>query len=119
MRYILLVILNLFVIFLALLNIVTQYKMGRVSAARFRRQVLLWLAILLVLIGSFPFYNYLTGRPPLDSGQLSAFDIVEITAITYLIYVVNDHRRKIEHNERLIRDLHQELSIRLSDKKGD
>jgi hypothetical protein len=116
MRYIILVLLNLPVILLALMNIVTQYKLGRISSARFRHQIILWVVILIVLIGSFPVYNLLSGSPVLDAKKLSAFDIVEVTAIIYLIYIVNDHRRKIEQSERLIRDLHQELSIKLSEK---
>lgn len=114
MRYIVLVLLNLPVILLGLVNILTQYKTKHVSVARFHRQTLMWFAILLVLVGSFPFYNYMKGNSVLDSNGLSAFDIVEITAIVHLIYIVNDHRRKIEKNEKTIRELHQEISIKLS-----
>lgn len=118
MRYILLVLFNLPVIVLALLNILTQYKMKRVEPERFRLQVLLWLVILLFLITSYPFYNLLSNRPLFDSRELSTLDIVQTTAIVYLIYIMNDHRRKIEQTERTIRELHRELSIRLSEKNG-
>jgi len=114
MRYLILVLLNLPAILAGFVNILTQYKMKHISTARFRQQLLLWLVILAALVGSFPLYNYLNGRAPLDSQELSAFDIVEATAIVYLIYVVNDHRRKLERSEKIIRELHQELSIRLS-----
>lgn len=118
MRYIILVLLNLPIILLALVNIITQHKLKHVSAQRFRHQIILWLAILIVLVGSFPFYNYLVGHPPLDSSELSVFDIIQTTTIIYLFYIVNDHRRKIERNERIVRDLHQELSIKLSTEKN-
>ena len=114
MRYILLVILSMPIILMAMLNVVTQYKLDRVTVGRFRQQLILWLIILVALVGSFPSYNYLSGRPLLDSHTFSAFDIVEITAIVYLIYIVNDHRRKIEQNEKIIRELHQQISIRLA-----
>ncbi len=114
MRYIVLVFLNLPVILLALVNILTQYKMKKVSKARFRHQIILWLVILIVLIGSFPFYNYLNGRPILDSSELSAFDIFQTTAIIFVFYIINNQRQKIERNEKTIRDLHQEVSIKLS-----
>lgn len=114
MRYVILVLLNLPLILLALMNIVTQYKMRRISKARFRHQIILWLLILVILIGSFPVYNLLSNGPLFDADKLSAFDIAETTAIIYLIYAVNDHRRKIEQTEKIIRDLHQELSIKLS-----
>jgi uncharacterized membrane protein len=118
MRYIILVLANLPIILLALVNIVTQYKMKRISSARFRHQVLLWLLILAVLVGSFPMYNYLNGNAPLDSHELSAFDIVETTAIVYLMYIVNNHRRKLEQTEKTMRELHQEISITLSSKSN-
>lgn len=116
MRYTLLVILNLPIILLALINIITQYKLKRVSRRRFYQQVILWLILLIVLIGSFPIYNHLSGRPPLDSSDLSTFDIVQTTAIVILIYVTNNQRQRVEANERRLRDLHQELSIILSKK---
>jgi len=95
-------------------NIITQYKLKKIERKRFRFQILLWMVILVVLIGSFPLYNYTIGKPLLDSTELSLFDIAETTAIIYLIYIINDHRRKLERSERTIRDLHQEISIRLS-----
>jgi hypothetical protein len=50
---------------------------------------------------------------------LSLFDIVQTTAIVLLFYIVNTQRQRIDQNERRVRDLHQELSIKLSahDKK--
>lgn len=118
MRYIILVILNLPVILLALINIITQYKLKKVDRRRFRFQIVVWMVILVVLISSFPIYNYVMGYPVLDSSELSLFDIIQTTAIIYLFYIINDYRRKIERDERTIRDLHQEISIRLSDTNG-
>lgn len=116
MRYIFLVILNLPIIFLALFNIITQYKLKKVSKQRFQHQFILWGIILVVLLGSFPVYNLLSGNAILDSTELSLFDIFQTTAIIVLIYVLNRQRQKIEQNDHAIRDLHQELSIKLSKK---
>ena len=117
MRYLVLLLLNLPIILLALLNIITQYKIGKIPRQRFRRQLVLWTLILIVIIGSFPVYNLIVGRPALDSTNLSAFDIVEVTAIIFRFYAVNDQIRKLDQTERRLRDLHQELSIKLSEKK--
>jgi len=114
MRYVILVLLNIPVILLALLNILTRYKLGRMPKQRFIKQLILWLVILVVLIGSFPIYNLSVGRPMLDSTDLSVFDIVQTTAIVLLVYIINNQRQKAEQNERRLRDLHQELSIYLS-----
>ena len=116
MRYVILVLLNIPIILLALVNIITQYKTRKMSVRRFRQQIILWLVILVVLVGSFPAYNHMNGKYILDSSELSLFDIIQTTAIVYLIYIINNHRRKLEQNERLIRELHQEISIKLSSK---
>lgn len=116
MRYVILVLLNVPIILIALVNIVSQYKMEKASSARFRHQIILWVVILLVLVCSFPVYNYISGNAILDSSELSLFDIAQTTVLIYLVYILNNQRRKIEQNERTIRDLHQELSITLSKK---
>ena len=117
MRYLLLVLLNLPVILLALVNVVTQFKLKRVSVSRFRHQLILWTAILLLLIGSYPVYNMLKGGAPFDSTGLSVFDILQTTAIIFLLYFSNQQRQQNDQNEKRLRDLHQALSIKLSDDK--
>lgn len=116
MRYIILVLLNLPVILLALLNIITQYKLNKVPRRRLTKQLIMWVLLLLLLVSSFPIYNYLNGQQPLNSQNLSIFDIIQTTAIVWLFYAINDQRRKLEQNEKRLRDLHQELSIKLSQK---
>ena len=116
MRYLILVLLNVPIILAALINIITQYKLRKVSTARFRHQLIIWLVIMIVLVGSFPTYNISLGHPPLDSSELSLFDILQTTAIILLFYIANTQRQRIDQNERRLRDLHQELSIRLSKK---
>lgn len=117
MRYLVLVLLNTPIILLALVNIVTQYKLHRVSLSRFRHQLIVWISILIILIGSFPVYNTLIGNQPFNSSELSAFDIIQTTVIILLFYIFNNQRQRLDQNERRLRDLHQELSIRLSDGK--
>lgn len=90
--------------------------MKKISVNRFRHQIILWLVILVVLVASFPAYNYFAGKYILDSSELSLFDIVQTTAIIYMVYTLNNQRRRIEQNERVIRDLHQEISIKLAGK---
>ena len=117
MRYLILVLLNVPIILAALINIITQYKLRKVSVTRFRHQLIIWMVIMVVLIGSFPLYNIPIGHPPLDSSELSLFDILQTTAIILLFYIANNQRQRIDQNERRLRDLHQELSIRLSNEK--
>lgn len=114
MRYIILVILNLPIVLLAFINIVTQYKMRKIPAERFRIQIAIWIIILTVLISSFPLYNLIVQKPLLDSSELSLFDIVQTTTIIGILYVLNSQRQKTEITEKRLSDLHQELSIKLS-----
>lgn len=116
MRYLILILLNTPIILLALMNIITQYKLNKVSKGRFRHQLIIWLIILIVLVGSFPIYNILTGNPPLDSDELSSFDIVQTTVIIFLFYAINNQRQRLDQTEKRLKDLHQELSIKLSSK---
>jgi len=118
MRYAILVVLSVPIVFLALMNIVTQYKTKKIQLARFRYQLIVWAVIFVVLVGSFPVYNIIKHKPILDSSELSLFDIVQTTTLVYVIYVMNDYRRRIEQGERAIRDLNQQLSIKLSGKNG-
>lgn len=118
MRYIVLVLLNLPIIILALVNLITNYKINKSSSRHFKHQLFLWLIILIILVCSFPFYNFIIGRPLLDASELSLFDIVEVTIIIYLIYAANNQRRRLERNERIINQLHQELAIILSEEHG-
>ncbi|HEY8992974.1 MAG TPA: hypothetical protein VIM37_03965 [Candidatus Microsaccharimonas sp.] len=59
----------------------------------------------------------MSGNPIFDSSELSLFDIFQTTGIVVVIYVLNRQRQKIEQNEITIRDLHQEISIKLSEQK--
>jgi quinol-cytochrome oxidoreductase complex cytochrome b subunit len=115
MRYIILILLNIPIILLALVNFITRYKLKRIEKIRLRRQVIIWLIILIILIGSFPVYNILSNKPLLDSSELSLFDIFQTTAIIFLFYIVNNQRQKIDQTERRVQDLHQALSIKLAD----
>lgn len=120
MRYLILVILNLPIFLLAVLNIVTQYRLGKISKDRFRIQLSIWLIIALVILTSFPLYNLSQGNELFLSDGFSWFDIAQITVIVYLLYFINRQRQKIEATDKTLRDLHQELSIKLSsdDKKS-
>ena len=89
MRYLILVLLNVPIILAALINIITQYKLRKVSVTRFRHQLIIWMVIMVVLIGSFPLYNISISHPPLDSSELSLFDILQTTAIILLFYIAS------------------------------
>ena len=98
MRYLILILLNVPIILAALINIITQYKLRKVSPARFRHQLIIWLVIMVSLMGSFPIYNISLGHPPLDSSELSLFDILQTTTIIFLFYIAYNQRQRIDQN---------------------
>lgn len=114
MRYLILVGLNIPIIVLACSNIITQYKLGRITKNRFRWQLVLWFIILVVLIASFPLYNIVSSNPILDSTELSLFDIAQTTVIVGMIYILNYQRQRNDYLDKRLSNLHREISIRLS-----
>lgn len=116
-RYLILLIFNLPFILLSILSAITRYKLHRSSAKRCLVQISIWLAVLLGLIMMEPLYNWLFRHQMTQTEPLSLFDVAQITAIVVVFYVANRSHTKVETLERRVQDLHQELSIRLSEKK--
>jgi len=116
MRYLILIILNLPIVFIAYINVFTNYKLNKIGKGRLYRSLLLWTLILLVLVWSFPVYNILSNKSLFDSSDLTLFDIAETTTIIYLIYIINSQRQKIDKIDSKFKELVQELSILLSKK---
>ncbi len=115
MRYLMLIALNLPIILIAIINLMTKYKLGKIQKNRFRIRMLFWCSLLIIIVLSFPVYNILYNRLILDAVDLSLFDILQTTGIIFLLYVFINQRQKTEQNERYLRDLHQEMSILLSE----
>jgi len=116
-RYLLLLLLNLPFIITAIISQVTQYKLGKASTRRLYVQMSIWFMILLGLVIAEPLYEWLFRRGLTQTDSLSLFDVVQITAIVLVFYIANRSRQKIDLLEHRLRDLHQELSIKLSETK--
>jgi hypothetical protein len=114
-RYVLLLLINLPFILVAIVSQITRYKMKRSSKRRLYVQMLLWFLILGGLITAEPLYTWLFARGLTQTDSLSLFDVVQITAIVIIFFIANQSRQKIETLERRLQDLHQEVSIRLSE----
>lgn len=114
-RYTILFLLNLPFILAGILATVTQYKLGHVSRKKHVVQLLLWIIILTGLLVAEPLYTFLFQNNLTATDSLSLFDVVQITAIVVVFYIANRTRIRLENTERRLQDLHQELSIRLSE----
>lgn len=115
-RYFLLFLLNLPFVLAGLLSAITQYKMKRSSRRRFITLTILWLLILAGLALAEPLYSWLFTNNLTVSEPLSLFDVIQITAIVIVFYIANRSMAKVSALEKRVQDIHQELSIRLSEK---
>jgi len=116
-RYLLLFILNLPLIIAAMLSALVEYKMGKLSRKSFVRQIVIWGIICAGLALAQPIYKFLYSNGLTQTEPLSLFDVIQITGIITVLFMANRSRIKLEGLERRLQDLHQELSIRLSNDK--
>jgi hypothetical protein len=116
-RYLLLFLLNLPFVLMATLSAITQYKLNRSSRRRLIVQIALWITILLGLATAEPLYSWLFRNNLTQTEPLSLFDVVQITAIVLVLSLALRAYNKSELIEQKYRQLHQELSIILSERK--
>jgi hypothetical protein len=116
-RYLLLFLLNLPFILAGLLSTITQYKLQRISRLRAIIQTLMWLTILVGLSLAHSLYEWLFAHNLTATEPLSLFDVVQITAIVFIFYIAHRTRSHVDTLEHRLQDLHQELSIKLSERQ--
>ena len=116
-RYLILVLLNIPLVAAAILNAIVSYKLKHLSLRRFVFKVSFWIVVFAGLIFAKPIYNFLYSEGLTQTEPLSLFDVLEITGIIYVFYLVNRLYVKVDVLERRTQDLHQELSITLSKNK--
>lgn len=117
-RYLILVILNTPLIVAAMTNTLVGYKLGRMSGRRFFIGLSFWSLILASLVFIKPIYSFLFSNHLTQTEPLSLFDVMQITGIVFTLFIANKAYGKVDLLERRVQDLHQELSIRLSEGKS-
>jgi hypothetical protein len=111
------VLLNLPLIIAGLLGGLVDYKLEKITRNKYLFQTCLWLIILIGLMLAQPIYRFLYTHHMTQTASMSLFDVIELTGIVYVLFMANRSRVKSDVLERRIQDLHQELSIRLSESK--
>ncbi|HVW99140.1 MAG TPA: hypothetical protein VHA52_01655 [Candidatus Babeliaceae bacterium] len=114
-RYLLLFILNVPFVVMAIVSEITHYKLGHVNKKRTLGHLFFWIIVLVGLATAKFIYEWLFNNSLTQSEPLSLFDVIQTTGIVIVFYVANRTRSKLEELEIKFRDLHQELSIRLSE----
>lgn len=99
---------------MAILNAFVSYKMKHLTIRRLIIKVCFWIVVFVGLVFSETIYNFLYSNGLTKTEPLSLFDVIQITGVIYVFYLVNRLYVKVDVLERRVHDLHQELSIRLS-----
>lgn len=118
-RYLILLILNLPLILTAIFGAFVSYKLRRLSLRRFLSVLLFWLIILVGLAASESIYQWLFSRDLTRTEPLSLFDVVQITMIIGLLYVVGRSRVRLDVLEDKVGRMNSEVSIELSGKSRE
>ena|ERR1035437_3229885 len=114
-RYLILLILTTPFVLAGIINALVAHKLGKLRRKKFFFQTLLWLTVFIGIALAQPIYDFLFANDLTRTEPLSLFDVIQITAIVGILFTVNRARTKIETLERRVQDLHQELSIKLSE----
>lgn len=114
-RYAILLILNTPLVVASITSALVEYKTGKYSRGKFITQTVIWLTIFAGLASAQAIYEFLFTNNLTATEPLSLFDVIQITGIILVLFIANRARIKNEILERRLQDLHQELSIRLSD----
>lgn len=113
-RYLILVILNTPLILAAILNAVVSYNLKHLSLRRLVFKVGFWLTVFIGLLFAESIYTFLYTEGLTQTEPLSLFDVMQITGVVFVFFLVNRLYVKVDVLERRVQDLHQELSIRIS-----
>jgi hypothetical protein len=113
-KYTLLALLNIPFVIFGLTKTIIMYKTGIIPRLGTFMRLVFWILIGLGLIFAKPAYDYLTRVGLTDSAPLTLFDIVEITGISFCIFLLmRVYARNSTIEQRMAR-LHRELSIRFN-----
>jgi hypothetical protein len=99
-----------------ILKTVVSYKMHHTSERHFWIRLLLWMVVLTGLVFAQPIYIFLFSNNLTETEPLSLFDVIQITGIVFTFFIANRAASKIDLLENRVQELHQKLSIRLSEK---
>lgn len=116
-RYLILVLLNIPLIVAGLSGSFIAYKLKTIGRAQFFARIAFWLFSLIALASVKPMYDFLFSNNLTQTEPLSLFDVIQITGILFAILITARAYTKVDLLQRQVQDLHQQLSIELSDQR--
>lgn len=118
-RYTILVLLNTPLIIAGLLNAIVSYKLRHTSRRRLTFSLAFWATVFIGLVGAQSIYEFLFSKNLTQTEPLSLFDVMQITGIIVTLFIANRAYGKVDLLEHRVQELHQELSIRLSEDSAE
>ena len=110
-KYNILIIFCLPILILFLLRIYDNYKRNRISVRGLIILLFFWLLLTLGILFNQQLFNYLDSSHLISSPPLSLYDVIQITAIILLLYLVFRQTYKIEDLQNKLSRLNQEIAI--------
>ena len=111
-KYNILIILCLPILLLFIVRIYDNYKRSKVSTRGMIILLIFWSILTLGILFNQQIFNYLDQSKLIQSTPLSLYDVLQITAIIFLIYVVFRQAFRIEDLQNKLSKLNQEIAIR-------
>lgn len=117
-KYNILIILCLPILILFLIRIYDNYKRRKISSRGLVLLFIFWLILTLGILFNQQFFEYLEKSNLIDSTPLSLYDVIQITAIIFLIYIVFRQSFRIENLQNKLSKLNEEIALKNTKKKN-
>jgi predicted membrane channel-forming protein YqfA (hemolysin III family) len=110
-KYAILVIVNLPLLFIAIVGTLTNYKTGRISRKKATTEVLFWLAIGLLLVLVEPLYNTLIRHNLTNSAPMNIFDVGLLTLFVLSLLFIKQSNEKVSQLNKKVARMHESIVL--------
>lgn len=113
-KYTLLMALNTPLVLYGLTKALGSYRKGRIKTGGLLIRASFWIIVLVGLLFARDIYEYLLTQGLTDSQPLSLADVVEVTGLSFCLFLILRLYTKLDNQEHRFTELHEKLSIHLS-----
>lgn len=96
-------------------NATVSFKLKNISKRKFIFRTTFWIIIFVGILFAESIYQYLFSNNLTQTEPLSLFDVIQITAIVFILFILGRANSRINALEKKVKDFHQELSIKMSE----
>jgi hypothetical protein len=113
-KYTLLIVLNMPFIIFGLINAFILYRDSSLGRFSLLIRIIFWSSIAFGLVFAQQIYNFLVRNDLTNSQPLSLADVVLVTGVDFCMFLSLRLYTRLEHTEHKLMDLHEKLSIIIS-----